>query len=89
MSTIVSAISPIWKVLVVGLILGAGLPALFSVGIRTSSGTVSAADGSITAPSPGGRALAVVCFAVVGLVVVAGIVVLAASKTFLAKFGLS
>lgn len=88
MSTIVSAISPIWKVLVVGLVLGAGLPALFSIGIRTSSGTVSS-DGSIIAPSPAGRALAVVCFVVVGLVVVAGIVVLAASKTFLAKFGLS
>lgn len=88
MSTIVNAITPIWKVLVVGLVLGAGLPALFSVGIRTSSGTVSA-DGSTIAPSAAGRAAAVVCFVIVGLVVVAGIVVLAASKTFLAKFGLS
>lgn len=88
MSTIVSAISPIWKVLLVGLVLGAGLPALFSIGIRTSSGTVSA-DGSTIAPTSSGRAIAVVCFVVVGLVVVAGIVVLAAPKTFLAKFGLS
>lgn len=88
MSTIITAISPIWKVLLVGLVLGAGLPALFSIGIRTSSGTVSA-DGSTTAPTPGGRAVAAVCFVVVGLVVVAAIVVLASSKTFLAKFGLS
>lgn len=88
MSTVISAVSPIWKVLLVGLVLGAGLPALFSVGIRTSSGTVSA-DGSTTAPTPAGRAIAVVCFAIVALVVVAAIVVLAASKSFLAKFGLS
>ncbi len=88
MSTIITAISPIWKVLLVGLVLGAGLPALFSIGIRTSSGTVSP-DGSVTAPTPAGRAIAVLCFAVVALVVVAAIVVLAASKTFLAKFGLS
>jgi hypothetical protein len=88
MSTIISAISPIWKVLLVGLVLGAGLPALFSLGIRSSAGTVSA-DGSVTAPTPAGRAVAMVCFAIVALVVVAAIVVLASSKAFLAKFGLS
>lgn len=88
MSTILTAISPIWKVLLVGLVLGAGLPALFSIGIRTSSGTVSA-DGRSTAPTPAGRAVALVCFVIVGLVVVAAIVVLAASKSFLAKLGLS
>lgn len=88
MSTIVTAITPIWKVLLVGLVLGAGLPALFSVGIRTSSGTVTP-GGSVTAPTPAGRAVAVVCFVIVGLVVVAAIVLLAASKSFLAKFGLS
>jgi hypothetical protein len=88
MSTIVSAISPIWKVLLVGIVLGAGLPALFSIGIRTSAGTVGA-DGSVVAPKPAGRAIAMACFVVVGLVVIAGIVVLAAPKTFLANFGLS
>ena len=88
MSTILTAISPIWKVLLVGLVLGAGLPALFSIGIRTSAGTV-AADGRTIEPSPAGRAVAVVCFVIVALVVVAAIVVLAASKSFLAKFGLS
>ena len=88
MSTVLSAIAPIWKVLIVGLVLGAGLPALFSVGIRTSAGVVGA-DGSTTAPTAAGRAVAVICFFIVGLVVVAGVVVLAASKTLLAKFGLS
>lgn len=85
---ILNAISPIWKVLLVGLVLGSGLPALFALGIRTSAGTVTA-DGTATAPNPAGRAVAVLCFAIVALVVVAAIVILASSKAFLAKFGLS
>jgi hypothetical protein len=88
MSTIVTAISPIWKVLLVGLVLGAGLPALFSVGIRTSSGTVSA-DGSTIAPSSAGRAIAIACFAVVAVVVVVAILVLAGVKPVLNMVGLS
>lgn len=86
--TVVHAISPIWKVLLVGLILGAGLPALFAFGLRAASGTVNA-DGSINQPNPAGRAIAGLCFLIVLLVVVAAIITLAASKTFLAKFGLS
>ena len=88
MSTIISAISPIWKVLLVGLVLGAGLPALFSVGIRTSSGTVSA-DGSSIAPTSAGRAIAIVCFAVIAVVVVVAILVLAGVKPVLSMVGLS
>ncbi len=88
MSTVVTAIAPIWKVLLVGLVLGAGLPALFAFGIRASAGT-AASDGSTVAPNPAGRAVAGLCFLVVAMVVVAAIIVLAASKTFLAKFGLS
>ena len=88
MSTIMNAISPVWKVLLVGLVLGAGLPALFSVGIRTSAGTVTP-DGGTTAPSLAGRMVAALCFLIVALVVVAGLVVLAGSKSFLARFGLS
>lgn len=88
MSTILHSITPIWKVLVVGLILGAGLPALFALGIRASAGT-STADGSVLAPSPGGRLAAGAAFLVVGLVVVAAVVLLASSKAFLARFGLS
>lgn len=88
MSTILTSIAPIWKVLLVGLVLGAGLPALFALGIRSSAGTV-AGDGSVIAPNPANRAVAAICFVVVALVVVAALIVLAASKTFLAKFGLS
>ena len=88
MSTVLTSIAPIWKVLVVGLILGAGLPALFALGVRSSAGTV-APDGSTIAPSPAGRAVAMISFLVVGLVVIAALILLAATKTFLAKFGLS
>ncbi|QNK80556.1 hypothetical protein [Nakamurella sp. PAMC28650] len=85
---VLNAISPIWKVLLVGLVLGSGLPALFALGIRSSAGTV-AADGSITPPHPAGRAAAAICFLIIALVVVAAVVILASSKAFLAKFGLS
>ena len=88
MSTIITAISPIWKVLLVGLVLGAGLPALFSIGIRTSSGTVSA-DGSTTAPTQAGRTVAIACFVVVAVVVVVAILVLAGVKPVLNLVGLS
>ncbi len=85
---VLNAISPIWKVLVVGIVLGAGLPALFAFGIRACAGTVSA-DGTLVAPHPSGRAVAAVCFVIIALVIVAALVILAASKAFLAQFGLS
>ena len=88
MSTLLTAISPIWKVLLVGLVLGAGLPALYAVGVRASAGTV-ANDGTVTTPGPLGRVVSVICYLVIVVVVLAALVVLASSKTFLAKFGLS
>jgi hypothetical protein len=89
MSTILTSIAPIWKVLIVGLILGAGLPALFALGVRASAGTTAGDGVSVNATTPAGRVVAALCFLVVGLIVVAAIIVLAASKAFLAKFGLS
>ncbi|MDL9936062.1 hypothetical protein QSJ18_04855 [Gordonia sp. ABSL1-1] len=69
---IVEAIS---KVLLVGLLFGAGLPALFALGLRyhaQSEGDVSD-DGTITAPSPALRALSYVLFGIVTLVIAVGI----------------
>lgn len=77
----------------VGLLLGAGLPALVALGMRslamgTGDGTTGVAEhGGRT--SAAGRLGAALCFAIVGLAVVAGLIVLTASKAFLAKFGLS
>lgn len=59
----------IWKVLVYSLILGAGLPVVYAIGVRASAlGTVGA-DGVETAAVRRhhllGRVVAVVCFAIV------------------------
>lgn len=53
----------LWKIIVVGVLLGAGLPALFAVGLRAlgpAEGEAPAAGGR-----PVGKAVAAVCFAVV------------------------
>ena len=61
----------LWKIVVVGLICGAGLPAVFAAGLKAlsfGSGDDGAASGggSVTATrNPVGVVLAVVCFAVV------------------------
>lgn len=59
MSQVLAALDAIWKVLLVGLLLGAGLPALFSVGVRQQA--------------HGRRALAAAAYTVVGAAVVLGI----------------
>ena len=75
----------IWKILVLGLILGAGLPALFAAGIRAMAfgqggeAEVHATGTAAAAPHPVGRAIAVLCFAIVILAVVLGIVFIVAS----------
>ncbi|GAB6898232.1 hypothetical protein [Kineosporia succinea] len=73
----------IWKIFVVSVILGAGLPALFALGIRAMAfGTGGEAEehaaGVSPAPHPAGRALAFVIFALVLLVVALGIMVIVA-----------
>lgn len=68
-----------WKVLVAGLVLGAGLPAVFAVGVRLSAAGV----GATTVPAPGPRAgyrvVGVLCFVVVALAVAVGITVIVAA----------
>jgi hypothetical protein len=70
----------VWKILVVGIILGAGLPALFATGIRSlafgqgGEAEVHTAGGELQSPHPVGQALAYLCFAIVLLVVVLAIV---------------
>lgn len=76
---IADTVTSLVKVIVVGLLLGAGLPAIFAVGLRAVSRTVEAADPDapgevITTKSRTGLALGYACFALVGLAVIAGIV---------------
>ncbi|WP_042393018.1 hypothetical protein [Streptacidiphilus carbonis] len=69
-------LSALWQIVVVGLLAGAGLPALFAVGLRALSlpgaggaaGTTRAGaddDDRVVGGSPLGLAVAVLCFAVV------------------------
>ncbi|SHN47126.1 hypothetical protein [Cryptosporangium aurantiacum] len=68
-----------WKVLLIGLVLGAGLPTLFAFGIRTMAwgqggeAEVHAAGTSAPPPHPGGRAIGILCFALVVAAVALGI----------------
>ncbi|GAB3757071.1 hypothetical protein [Microlunatus parietis] len=77
MDVIVSSAQALWQVVAVGLLLGAGLPALFAFGLRFwyRAGHSRGADGVITRP-PGATAAAVVCFSVVALATLFGIVVI-------------
>lgn len=65
-------LTALWKIVVVGLLAGAGLPALFAIGLRAlyqrpqtaASGAADDAQAPVTA-GPVGVAAGVLCFAVV------------------------
>jgi hypothetical protein len=65
----------ILKVLVVGLLLGAGLPAVFAFGLRAwaagAGGTNS--DGTATAPNPGLKYFGILLFILVGWVILTAV----------------
>ncbi|KUH97322.1 hypothetical protein [Mycobacterium sp. IS-3022] len=65
----------ILKVLVVGLVLGAGLPALFATGLVAFSGGAGdeSADGTVSAPNPVRKYLGVALFVFVGWVIVTAV----------------
>jgi hypothetical protein len=78
------ALDGAWRVLVIGLVLGAGLPAVFAVGVRSMAyGRGGDAEihgvGTGPAPHPLGRVIAVLCFAIVLVVVVLGITFIVAT----------
>jgi hypothetical protein len=63
-----------------GLILGAGLPAIFALGIRSMAfGAGGDAEVDHAAPHPAGRVIAYVLFALVVLIALLGIVFIVAS----------
>jgi hypothetical protein len=63
--------SALWRIIVVGLIAGAGLPALFAIGLRAfnsrpaANGPVSPGDDHVYGGSPLGATVGVVCVAIV------------------------
>ncbi|CAM2845497.1 hypothetical protein [Skermania piniformis] len=85
MHTLVANLSGLWKVTLAGLVLGAGLPAIFAFGIRFWSEEYAIApDGTRTAErNLAATAAAYLCFALVVGSVVVGILFIA--KGFLAS----
>ncbi|RZU48646.1 hypothetical protein EV385_0364 [Krasilnikovia cinnamomea] len=79
------ALDGAWRVLLAGLLLGAGLPALFTLGVRSlawgGGGDAEVHETGVTGPTPRplGTALGWVCFGVVLLAVVLGIAFIVAS----------
>jgi hypothetical protein len=71
MEILTESLRALWQVITVGLLLGAGLPALFALGLRFLG--ASGPNGSAAPPDSLGRIGAFVCF---GLVVVAALFVI-------------
>lgn len=69
------ALQSAWRVLLVGLVLGAGLPTLFALGVRSLAWGAGVQTSATAAPraNPAGRVLGWLCFAVVVLGVLLGI----------------
>jgi hypothetical protein len=79
MHNVTLALQASWKVLAAGLILGAGLPVLFALGVRSrawgAGGEAEVHDSGVTAPTPRpiGTVLGWVLFAIVLFGVFCGI----------------
>ena len=74
MDVLTSAAQALWQVVVVGLVLGAGLPALFALGLRFLY--ARPAGVTVDRPAPVARVAAIACFAVVSVATLFGIVVI-------------
>ena len=80
MNNLTLALDGAWKVLLVSLVLGAGLPVVFAAGVRSMAlGAGGAAEVDHARPHPIGRVLAGVCFVVVLAGVALGITIVVAS----------
>ena len=76
MDILKNTVDSLWQVVLVGLLLGAGLPAIFAIGLKSlDAGQRGSGGGStaVAARSPLAVAGAVVCFAVVLIAIVTGI----------------
>jgi hypothetical protein len=80
MNNIGLAFDGAWRVLLTGLLLGAGLPAVFAIGIRALAyGAGGDAEVDHQAGHPVGRVLAILCFALVLVGIALGITFVVAS----------
>lgn len=83
---VTDTLSALWKVVAVGIVLGAGLPALFALGLRSlNAGRTVNADGTVTGQTnASSRTLAYVIFGVVIAIALFGIVVIVFGKQLFA-----
>ena len=80
MNNIGLAFDGAWKVLVAGVLLGAGLPAIFALGIRALAyGAGVDAEVDHEAGHPIGKVLAILCFALVVIGIALGITYIVAT----------
>ena len=83
MDILVTSFTALWQVAAVGLLLGAGLPALFALGVRSlnSHRVLVTHGGEVTSQaSVAGRVGAAVCFGITILAALFGIVVIVFGK---------
>jgi hypothetical protein len=78
MDQVFAALDATWRILLVGLLLGAGLPALFAIGLRSLAWGVGGEaerheSGVVVSPHVLGRVLAYAMFALVILIVLFGV----------------
>jgi hypothetical protein len=80
MNNLALAADGAWKVLLASVILGAGLPVVFALGVRARAFAAGGdADGQHSERHPVGNVLAVICILVVLLGVAVGITIVVAS----------
>ncbi|MBC2639369.1 MULTISPECIES: hypothetical protein [unclassified Rhodococcus (in: high G+C Gram-positive bacteria)] len=85
MTLLTTTVHSLWQVILVGLLFGAGLPAIFALGLRSLGVTDTGED--VTQPTVADRIGAWACFAVVLIAIITGILLL--MKDFLAgSFGI-
>ncbi|KAA0024115.1 hypothetical protein [Antrihabitans cavernicola] len=76
MDIITTAANAAWKVFLIGVLFGVGLPTIFALGLRSLSlGTVTASDGESVQgkTSPAGLAGAYLCFGIVLVAIAYGV----------------
>ncbi|MDV7085296.1 hypothetical protein GXW84_13565 [Rhodococcus sp. IEGM 248] len=74
MTLLTTTIHSLWQVVLVGLLFGAGLPAIFALGLRSLGGTDTGER--VSQPTVAGRIGAWACFAVVLIAIITGILLL-------------
>ncbi len=84
----IATIAPIWKVLSVGILLGAGLPAIFAIGMHLQSPASSDGVSVAIRPAAVRRIAGIACFALVIAAVAFGLAVLVGGDSVLRAVGL-